>query len=241
MTAILETCKIFFISGVTAKKGIILVQKTHKVHSVVPIYLVGVVWAVGTVFFNVCRLTGYVRLTLLSVLVYLLAYAVFPTKTVTEEAPEPEQKAEPVDPERSALEQERDRALAELRRLNDAIPDEKRTKQLDHIAATTKKVFSYVMDHPEKKEHIRRFQDFYLPTTIKLLHSYNRMDHLGVSGENIDASKQKIADLLSTVEQAYDRQLDVLCRDEAMDISAEVTVLKQLMAQEGLTESEIQR
>lgn len=217
-------------------------QKTRKVRSVLPVYLIGAVWLVGVVFFNVCHLTGYVRLALVSALVYLIAYAIFPTKTVPVEEPEPvkQEKKQPVDPERAALEQERERALGELRRLNEAITDPTLTAQLDHIIATTAKIFSYVMDHPEKKSQIRRFQDFYLPTTIKLLNAYDRMDNLGVSGENIDSSKQKIEEMLAKVELAYDKQLDALCQDEAMDISADVTVLEQMMAQEGLTDGGLQ-
>lgn len=87
-----------------------------------------------------------------------------------------------------------------------------------------------------KRDQIRRFQDYYLPTTIKLLNAYDRMDNLGVSGSNIDASKKRVEQMLTTVEKAYDKQLDALFQDEAMDISADVTVLEQMMAQEGLTD-----
>ena len=216
-------------------------QKTRKVRSVIPIYLMGAVWLIGTVFFGVYQVAGFVRLALVSVLVYLIAYAIFPTKTVPVQEQEKAQKrTPPADPERAALEQERDRALTELRRLNDAITDPKLTAQLDHISATTAKIFAYVLDHPEKKSQIRRFQDFYLPTTIKLLNAYDRMDNLGVSGENIDASKRKVEEMLDKVERAYDKQLDALCQDEAMDISADVTVLEQMMAQEGLADGGLQ-
>ena len=130
-----------------------------------------------------------------------------------------------------------EQALEELKRLNENITDEKLSRQLDHIQATTEKIFAFVLEHPEKKGQIRRFQDYYLPTTIKLLNAYDRMDNLGVSGANIDASKGRVEQMLTTVETAYDKQLDALFQDEAMDISADVTVLEQMMAQEGLTDS----
>ena len=82
---------------------------------------------------------------------------------------------------------------------------------------------------------MRRFLDYYLPTTIKLLHQYDRMDSLGVSGENITGTKAKIRGMLDTVCSAFDRQLDSLFQDESMDVSADITVLEQMMTQEGLT------
>lgn len=109
--------------------------------------------------------------------------------------------------ELAALQKERDRALEELKRLNENITDEKLSRQLDHIQATTEKIFAFVLEHPEKKGQIRRFQDYYLPTTIKLLNAYDRMDNLGVSGANIDASKGRVEQMLTTVETAYDKQL----------------------------------
>ena len=211
---------------------------TRKQRFVLPVYLVGAVWIVGAVFFNVNHMTGYVRLGLISALVYLIAYAIFPNKMIEVEIPDPKPVDEtPKDPELAALQRERNRAVEELKRLNGNITDPGLSRQLDHIQATTEKIFTFAMDHPEKKGQIRRFQDYYLPTTIKLLNAYDRMDNLGVSGANIDASKQRVEQMLTTVEKAYDKQLDALFQDEAMDISADVTVLEQMMAQEGLTDS----
>ena len=210
---------------------------TKKIHSVLPVYLVAVTWIVGTVFLSVHTLTGLIRLALVSLLVFLVASAVFPGKVIEVEqpAPKPKEEEKPKDPELAALEEERKRAVSELERLNASISDPDISRRLAHIQSTTEKIFAFVKEHPEKKSQIRRFQDYYLPTTIKLLNAYDRMDDLGVSGENINASKERVEQMLTTVETAYDKQLDALFQDEAMDISADATVLEQMMAQEGLT------
>ena len=91
------------------------------------------------------------------------------------------------------------------------------------------------LSHRAKKSQISRFMNYYLPTTLKLLNAYDRMDAAGVSGTNIDGTMGKIEAMMSTVVQAFDRQLDALFADEAMDISADITVMEQLLAQEGLT------
>ena len=76
--------------------------------------------------------------------------------------------------------------------------------------------------------------NYYLPTTLKLLNAYDRMDSTGVSGSNIDGTKGKIEDMLDTICTAFSRQLDNLYGEEALDISADITVMEQMLAQEGL-------
>jgi hypothetical protein len=91
------------------------------------------------------------------------------------------------------------------------------------------------LEKPEKKGELRTFLNYYLPTTIKLLNEYDRMDNLGVSGQNIDGTKKKIEGMLDTICVAFDKQLDALFSDTAMDITADVTVLNQMMQQQGLS------
>ena len=81
---------------------------------------------------------------------------------------------------------------------------------------------------------LRRFLHYYLPTTLKLLNAYDRMDAAGVSGTNIDGAKGKIEQIMGAICQAFDKQLDALYGAEALDISTDIAVLENLLAQEGL-------
>ena len=122
-----------------------------------------------------------------------------------------------------------------MRRLNQSIQDEALSLQIDRIEAATRKIFQVVMEKPEKKSELRTFLNYYLPTTLKLLREYEHMTDLGISGQNVDASRKKIAGMMDTVVIAFERQLDALFSDSAMDISADVTVLEQMMQQQGLS------
>ena len=204
---------------------------TKRERSVFPVYLIGLVWIFSAFAMGIHSIWGYVGTAIFSAAAYFVGRAIFPDKLVETEVPYPE----PADPELAALKKERDRAISEIRRLNDNIEDPEISAQMDHIEQTAGKIFDYVLEHPEKKSLVRRFLDYYLPTTIKLLHQYDRMDSLGVSGENITGTKAKIRGMLDTVCSAFDRQLDSLFQDESMDVSADITVLEQMMAQEGLT------
>ena len=148
-----------------------------------------------------------------------------------EPAPEPEpEHAAPEDP----LAVERARALAELRRLDENIEDAKLSAQIVHMEEVTGKIFDIVAGQPAKLPQLRRFLNYYLPTTLKLLNAYDRMGAAGVEGANIDGTMGRIDAMMDKVVEAFDKQLDALFADEALDISTDITVLEQMLAQEGL-------
>ena len=215
---------------------------TRKKVSVLPIYFIGFVWLGYALLFSLHRISDYLLCAGLSVLAYIAGKAVFPDKTyTTPEAPKAEakpseaKKEEKVDPQVAALRKERDRAVSELRRLNAAIPDPRISAQIDHLEEVTGKIIDHVIEKPEKKPQISRFLDYFLPTTLKLLNAYDRMDSAGVSGSNIDTTKAKVEQMLDTLCAAFDKQLDALFGEEALDISTDITVMENLLAQEGLS------
>lgn len=121
-----------------------------------------------------------------------------------------------------------------MRRLNDAIVDEKISAQIDHLEDVTGKIIDQVVSQPKKLSQIRRFMNYYLPTTLKILNAYDRMDSTGIAGDNISTTKAKVERMMDTITQAFDKQLDALFGAEAMDISTDITVMENLLAQEGL-------
>ena len=127
-----------------------------------------------------------------------------------------------------------------MRRLNDTIEDEAISAQIDHLEAVTGKIIGAVVDKPSKLPQLRRFLNYYLPTTLKLLNAYDRMDAAGVSGANIDGTKGKIEEIMGTICKAFDKQLDALYGEEALDISTDITVLENMLAQEGLGDTPFQ-
>lgn len=223
-------------------------MEKHIKQSVLPIYLVGGVWLTWGMFFSLHRVTDYAICAAISAAAFAAGKAVFPDKSYQmpgepekkkeEQAKKEEKKEEKPkstgNPEIDKLITERDRALSEMRRLNDAIEDEKISDQIDHLERVTRKIIDYVVEHPKKLPQIRKFMNYYLPTTLKLLNAYDRMDETGISGDNISTTKQKVEKMMDTIVKAYDKQLDALYGEEALDISTDITVMETLLAQEGL-------
>ena len=212
----------------------------------IPIYLVGVVWLVFGLFLSLSQPMDYVLCAAISIAAFVVGKAIFPDKHYqmpgqAEEKKE-EKKAEKKpeapkstgNPEIDNLIKERERALSEMRRLNDSIEDPKISAQIDHMEAVTAKIIAHVVEHPRKLPQIRKFLNYYLPTTLKLLNAYDRMDAAGISGANIDGTMGKIETMMDTVATAFDRQLDALFGDEALDISTDITVMENMLAREGL-------
>ena len=151
------------------------------------------------------------------------------------EARQAQQTKSTGNPEIDKLILERDRALSEMRRLNDSIEDETISAQIDHLEEVTRQIIDQVIREPKKLPQIRRFLNYFLPTTLKILNAYDRMDAVGISGENIDATKTRVENMMGTIVKAFDKQLDNLFGAEAMDVSTDITVMENLLAQEGLS------
>ena len=211
---------------------------THvKKKSVLPIYFIGIVWLLWAVFGSLHRPTDYIMAALVSIAAYFLGKILFPDRGY--EIPDEEPKSTG-NPEIDKLIAERDRALGEMRRLNDSIADEVVSGQIDHLEDVTEKIIAAVVEKPAKLPQLRRFLNYYLPTTLKLLNAYDRMDASGVSGTNVDGAKGKIEDIMGTICKAFDKQLDGLYGEEALDISTDIAVLENLLAQEGLGDGPFQ-
>ena len=115
------------------------------------------------------------------------------------------------------------------------IEDEAMSEKIRRMKAITAAIFREVEAHPEKRSQIDRFMNYYLPTTLKLLKSYARIEAQGVSGENMDKAKADIEGIADTLVAGYEKQLDKLYRAEAMDIAGDVSVIENMLKRDGLT------
>lgn len=210
-------------------------QVVHK--SVIPLYAAAATWLLYALLFPLYKLPHFLLAATASAVVGIVA-RMFCRDTV-EEIPE-----EPVSTGNQELDKmiaDGKKAIAEMKRLDDSIADPTISAQIVRLQELSGKIFAQVEANPEKLLQIRRFMNYYLPTTLKILNAYDRMGEQGVSGENISSTMQKVETMMSTIVTAFERQLDSLFGSEAMDISSDMVVLENLMAREGLTEDQLHR
>ena len=146
--------------------------------------------------------------------------------------PEPEPEPEPEKKEETTPD---DDILREIRLINDLIPDPVISAKIDRIEEITQKILQYQKTHPQRTEQLRTFLNYYLPTTLKILRSYARLEAQGVEGENITAAKARIEGMMDQVVEGFEKQLDKLFSSDAMDIAADVQVLENMLKKDGLS------
>ena len=134
-----------------------------------------------------------------------------------------------------------DAYVNKIRECNDAIPGEVISAKIDHMELLVDRIFDRVEQKPEMVGDIRKMMEYYLPTTIKLLETYAEMDAQPVGGENIQSTKKEIEESLDTINVAFEKLLDSLFQDTAWDVSSDISVLKTMLAQEGLNDDGLKK
>ena len=219
-------------------------METKKRKSTAPFYAAAAVWLAYALLFPLYEPLHYALAAGASVLAFSAASALCRAGAVGEMAgAEEPKKEEPVKEQASTGNPELDKmirdgalAIQEMKRLDENIADPGISADIVRLEQVSAKIFEEVRQHPEKLPQIRRFLDYYLPTTLKLLNAYDRMSGTGVSGENIDTTLAKVEGMMRTIVAAFEKQLDSLYGSEAMDISTDITVLENMMAREGLVD-----
>lgn len=150
---------------------------------------------------------------------------------IQDPVPEPEVKEEAEAPK--GMERE-ERVLTEIRQVNDAIADPTMSAKIDRVGEITGKIFAYLREKPDKEGQLRSFLSYYLPTTLKILRAYAQMEAQGIEGENISAAKKRIENMMDKVVDGFEKQLDKLFQDDAMDITTDVEVLERMLDKDGL-------
>lgn len=239
------------------KAGGILLKKTERKNKPVsPIYAVAVVWIVCSAIAPIYTVGRFFFTALLSFVVYC-AVRVLATKrqqerdrkqaevasaqakTERETKPKPKQAEPPkpkYPPEVQAIVDEGERAHGELERLYASIPDLAIKRKVREIIDVSDKIVADAVTDPSDVPQIKKFLDYYLPTTIKLLNAYDHMGAQGIEGENISGTMERIETMLDSSIAAFKKLLDNLFQDQAIDIETDIAVMNTLLRREGLSD-----
>lgn len=217
-------------------------MEMKKRKSTAPFYAAAVVWLAYALLFPLYAPLHYALAAGAAVLAFLVSSVLCRSGPVGEAGEETRKKAEePAKAQPSTGNAELDKmirdgelAIREMKRLDDSIAAPGISADIVRLEQVSAKIFEEVKRDPKKLPQIRKFMDYYLPTTLKLLNAYDRMSAAGVSGENIDTTLAKVEGMMRTIVSAFEKQLDALYGADALDISTDITVLENMMAREGL-------
>ncbi len=154
-----------------------------------------------------------------------------PVKSSAAAAPEKKSYGPEIDP----IIEEGDRALREMGRLYSSIKEPDVRAKINELMRITDKITQDAIADPSDIPQIKKFMNYYLPTTIKLLNSYDRMSAQGIEGENLDKSMKSINEMLDAAIVAFKKRLDALFENQALDIETDIEVMNKMLAREGLS------
>lgn len=214
------------------------------------IYSFALAWLVCSLLFPLHELWGLVLTAVISTLIAVLfgKGSTAASKKKAEKRRQAEERAEvklnaarsgqqikSYGPEIDPIIVEGNRALAEMGRLYASIRDPEVRIKINEIMRITDKITQDAIADPSDIPQIKKFMNYYLPTTIKLLNSYDRMSSQGIEGENLNKSMKNINEMLDEAIVAYKKRLDSLFENQALDIETDIEVMNQMLAREGLS------
>ena len=141
----------------------------------------------------------------------------------------------PVFKEAREVAEDGQRTIEQIRAISQNLTGDPIYVKLVRLETVVSKIFSFIQEHPDNLMTIRRFMGHYLPTTLKLVTTYSKLQRESIQGSNIQETQQEILNSMDTICQAFEKLLNDLYEDTAMDISTDISVMKTLFAQEGLT------
>ena len=196
--------------------------------SAIPIYFAAAVWAIFGLFGHLYELSNILLAICLSLAAFFISRKFLPGRKVeVEDAISTGDRA--VDEKlKSSAE-----ALKRLRETAKGAPIALGVK-LNRIEEAGRKILSAVVQKHARFDEVRKFMDYYLPTTDKLMTQYNQLNTAG-AGEKVKSAMGSIESSLDMIAKAFEKQLDRLYADEALDITTDIQVLETMMASDGLT------
>lgn len=211
------------------------------------IYSFAITWLIMSAMFPMYRLWGLLfSLGVCSFVAYMAGKAsaskeVEAQKTSEAKKPQQQQTVKPAaakksyGPEVDPIIEEGNKALSEMGRLYMSIKDTEVRSKINEIMRITDKIVQDAIQDPSDIPQIKKFMNYYLPTTIKLLNAYDRMSSQGIEGENLSKSMNSINEMLDAAIVAYKKRLDSLFANQALDIETDIEVMNTMLAREGLT------
>ena len=202
-------------------------MEKKRIKSALPLYCAAVVWLVMGLILPIYRLWAIILTLALSAVTLLVAGKLFPGRVI-----EVQKKAASGNPEVDRQIEEGRATLKRVHEANEAIPDAVISAQIQRMENAGAAIFDALEKDVNKAPQVRRFMNYYLPTADKLLTHYRHLTTVS-GGENVNSAVKSIENSMEMIAVAFEKQLDALYRDSALDIETDIEVLETMMAADG--------
>lgn len=209
-------------------------MKTRLIRSAIPIYIAASVWILYGLVQPLYKIPNILMATGLSLVAYMVAGRFFPGRQVEAELTSGDEK---IDGDiRENMEN-----LRKLKEAGEKAASPAVAAQLARMEKAGRDILAAVAQKPQRAGEVRKFMKYYLPTAARLLEQYQLMGGVSAKGEHINKAMTSVENSLGLIAAAFEKQLDQLYRDEALDMTSDVQVLETMMAGDGLTDEGIKQ
>ena len=125
--------------------------------------------------------------------------------------------------------------LDTLHALNETLLDPQLSAAMTRMEKAGRSIVETVEANPAKAKQVRRFANYYLPDAVNVLQQYAKLAKQGVRGENAASIRAEVEHNAASIATAFENQLDALYAAESMDLSADLTVLQNMLKGQGLS------
>ena|GEM_PF-1717199 len=125
--------------------------------------------------------------------------------------------------------------MREMYDLYQSMQDTRLKDEMAEIYETAEKIYKYIAANPESAGKIRKFNEYYFPEVLRMLHEYQKLLNLG-EGADIGGKVEK---LLQAMIPAFKNQLENLRSDKALDMQTDMAVIEQMAKRDGLADSDM--
>ena len=198
--------------------------------SVLPYYAAALAFVVLCAVLPVYRLWALLAALGAAVLAFAGAKKICPPRVVETEVPF-HTGVDDVDAMLTEMQQQ----LDTLHALNEALPDPQLSAAMARMEKAGRSIVETVEATPAKAKQVRRFANYYLPDAVNVLQQYAKLAKQGVRGENAAAIRTEVEHNAASIATAFENQLDALYAAESMDLSADITVLQNMLKGQGLS------
>mgnify|MGYP000273121197 CR=1 FL=1 len=198
--------------------------------SVLPYYAAALAFVVLCAVLPVYRLWALMAALGAAVLAFAGAKKICPPRVVETEVPF-HTGVDDVDAMLTEMQQQ----LDTLHALNEALPDPQLSAAMSRMEKAGRSIVETVEATPAKAKQVRRFANYYLPDAVNVLQQYAKLAKQGVRGENAAAIRAEVEHNAASIATAFENQLDALYAAESMDLSADITVLQNMLKGQGLS------
>ena len=197
--------------------------------SVLPYYAAALAFMVLCAVLPVYRLWALLAALGAAVLAFAGAKKICPPRVVETEVPF-HTGVDDVDAMLTEMQQQ----LDTLHALNEALPDPQLSAAMARMEKAGRSIVETVEATPAKAKQVRRFANYYLPDAVNVLQQYAKLAKQGVRGENATSIRAEVEHNAASIATAFENQLDALYAAESMDLSADLTVLQNMLKGQGL-------